>query len=88
MRHRHDQECDYVVNEAVGIFGEPLTFTQDDVTFILHYAQTVFEGLKAYRQQDGGLALFRPERNAARLAASCRRLALPEFPGAKRSSKP
>lgn len=44
---------------------------------VLHYGQTMFEGLKAYRQPDGGVALFRPERNAARLAASCQPLALP-----------
>ena len=52
----------------------------DPAAAVLHYSQSVFEGLKAYRQPDGGLALFRPERNAARMAASCRRLALPELP--------
>ena len=52
----------------------------DPATAVLHYSQSVFEGLKAYRQPDGGVALFRPERNAARMAASCRRLALPELP--------
>lgn len=52
----------------------------DPAAVVLHYGQTVFEGLKAYRQPDGGVSLFRPERNAARLAKSCRRLALPEFP--------
>ena len=52
----------------------------DPASVVLHYGQTVFEGLKAYKQPDGGVALFRPERNAARMAASCRRLALPEFP--------
>jgi branched-chain amino acid aminotransferase len=52
----------------------------DPAAVVLHYGQTVFEGLKAYRQPDGGVALFRPERNAARMAKSARRLALPEFP--------
>jgi len=52
----------------------------DPASVSLHYGQTVFEGLKAYRQPDGGVALFRPERNAARLVASCRRLALPALP--------
>ncbi len=56
----------------------PLTI--DPAAVILHYGQSVFEGLKAYRQPDGGVALFRPERNAARMARSCHRLALPEFP--------
>ncbi|WP_062386022.1 branched-chain amino acid aminotransferase [Demequina iriomotensis] len=45
---------------------------------VLHYAQQAFEGLKAYRHEDGSIWLFRPEANAARLAASCRRMALPE----------
>ncbi|MDP9181345.1 MAG: branched-chain amino acid aminotransferase [Actinomycetota bacterium] len=52
----------------------------DPASVVLHYGQTVFEGLKAYKQADGGVALFRPERNAARMARSCRRLALPELP--------
>ncbi|MCW2599911.1 MAG: ilvE1 [Frankiales bacterium] len=52
----------------------------DPASVVLHYGQTVFEGLKAYRQPGGGVSLFRPERNAARMAASCHRLALPEFP--------
>jgi len=47
---------------------------------VLHYSQSVFEGLKAYRQPGGGVALFRPEANAARMTASGRRLALPELP--------
>jgi branched-chain amino acid aminotransferase len=52
----------------------------DPASVVLHYGQTVFEGLKAYRQPDGGVALFRPERNAHRMALSSRRLALPELP--------
>ncbi len=52
----------------------------DPASAVLHYSQSVFEGLKAYRQPDGGVALFRPEANAARMADSCRRLALPELP--------
>ena len=46
---------------------------------VLHYAQTVFEGLKAYRGQDGKVRLFRPELNMARFLKSSRRAALPEF---------
>jgi branched-chain amino acid aminotransferase len=52
----------------------------DPATVVLHYAQEVFEGLKAYRQPDGGVAMFRPDRNAARMARSCARMALPELP--------
>jgi branched-chain amino acid aminotransferase len=52
----------------------------DPATAVLHYAQEIFEGLKAYRQADRGLALFRPQANAARFNASARRLAMPELP--------
>ncbi|MDD3799872.1 MAG: branched-chain amino acid aminotransferase [Novosphingobium sp.] len=52
----------------------------DPATAVLHYAQEVFEGLKAYKQADGGLAMFRPDANAARFNASARRLAMPEIP--------
>ncbi len=54
----------------------------DPGTSVLHYAQAVFEGLKAYRQQDGRIAVFRPEANARRFQRSARRLALPELPEA------
>lgn len=56
----------------------PLTL--DPATAVLHYAQEIFEGLKAYRLDDGGTALFRPEANARRFQASARRLAMPELP--------
>src|SRR5437868_12327678 len=49
-------------------------------TSVLHYAQAVFEGLKAFRQADGGVAAFRAEAHAARFRQSARRLALPELP--------
>src|SRR3954453_15590191 len=54
--------------------------TVDPASVVLHYAQEGFEGLKAYRQAAGGVAMFRPDRNAARMATSCRRLALPVLP--------
>ena len=46
----------------------------------LHYGQQAFEGLKAYRCQDGSINLFRPDQNAERFARSCTRLLMPEFP--------
>jgi branched-chain amino acid aminotransferase len=52
----------------------------DPAAAVLHYAQEIFEGLKAYRLADGGIALFRPEANAARFNASAARLAMPELP--------
>jgi len=51
----------------------------DPATAVLHYAQEIFEGLKAYRHADGSVWTFRPEANAARFARSARRLALPEL---------
>ena len=47
---------------------------------VLHYAQEIFEGLKAYRLEDGTMALFRPDANAKRFNDSARRLAMPELP--------
>lgn len=46
----------------------------------LHYGQTAFEGLKAYRCKDGSINLFRVDENAKRLQDSCRRLLMPEVP--------
>ncbi len=51
----------------------------DPANMALHYGQTVFEGLKAYRQPDGSIAVFRPEQNARRMQRSAQRLALPEL---------
>jgi branched-chain amino acid aminotransferase len=47
---------------------------------VLHYAQEIFEGLKAYRHPDGSVWTFRPEANAERLNSSARRMVLPELP--------
>ena len=58
----------------------PLTL--DPATAVLHYAQEIFEGLKAYRLDDGSMALFRVEANAARFNASARRMAMAEMPEA------
>jgi branched-chain amino acid aminotransferase len=52
-------------------------FTLDPATAVLHYAQQVFEGLKAYRHDDGSIWTFRADQNAARILRSARRLALP-----------
>ena len=47
---------------------------------VFHYGQEIFEGMKAYRHEDGTIWTFRPERNAERFNNSARRLALPELP--------
>jgi len=49
----------------------------DPAVSALHYGQTIFEGLKAFRRPDGGLALFRPRAHADRFARSARRLSMP-----------
>jgi branched-chain amino acid aminotransferase len=52
----------------------------DPSAMVLHYGQAIFEGLKAYAQPDGGVAVFRPEENARRFNRSAARLAMPELP--------
>src|SRR3954463_10860930 len=51
----------------------------DPATAVLHYAQEIFEGLKAYRVDDG-ITMFRPDANASRFRTSARRMAMPELP--------
>ena len=52
----------------------------DPAAAVLHYGQEIFEGIKAYRHDDGSIWTFRPYENARRLQASARRMALPEVP--------
>ena len=62
------EDANIVLNECAGV---------------LQYAQTVFEGLKAYRTEDGRIVTFRPDLNAARMADSAKRLQMPVFPEEK-----
>ncbi|HJV33903.1 branched-chain amino acid aminotransferase [Geomonas sp.] len=55
-------------------------FMLDPAAMVLHYAQEIFEGLKAYKWADGSIALFRPEMNARRFNHSAERLCMPEVP--------
>jgi len=55
-------------------------FTMDPASPVLHYAQEIFEGMKAYRRPNGAAALFRPEANARRFAKSAIRMAMPPLP--------
>src|SRR5262245_19896030 len=52
----------------------------DPATAVLHYAQEIFEGLKAYRLDDGGVALFRPDANSQRFRDSAARMAMAPLP--------
>ena len=54
--------------------------TLDPAASVFHYGQEIFEGLKAYRQETGTIATFRPEANAARFNRSAARLAMPALP--------
>jgi len=71
-------------NEEKGWHDARLTayasLTLDPATMVFHYGQEIFEGMKAYRQPDGAISLFRPEANAERFARSAARIALPELP--------
>src|SRR5688572_33133784 len=55
-------------------------FQLDPACAVLHYAQEIFEGMKAYRLDDGGVGLFRPEENARRFNVSAERMAMPIMP--------
>ena len=78
----------YVSNFKNGQWDEGGLTDQDMITMsecacVLQYAQTCFEGLKAYTTQDGKIVCFRPDLNAARMADSCRRMKMPVFPEEK-----
>ncbi|HTP65154.1 MAG TPA: branched-chain amino acid aminotransferase [Geobacteraceae bacterium] len=55
-------------------------FVLDPACMVFHYAQEIFEGLKAYKWRDGAIALFRPEMNAYRFNRSAERMCMPEVP--------
>ncbi|KAJ7786054.1 branched chain amino acid aminotransferase [Mycena metata] len=72
--------------DAVSGWGTPEIkpygpFQMEPSATVLHYAQTTFEGMKAYRDEEGKVTLFRPDMNMKRLNNSARRLALPNFDG-------
>ena len=55
-------------------------FSLDPASMVFHYAQECFEGMKAYRTPDGSIQLFRPDKNAERMALTHERLCMPKFP--------
>lgn len=55
-------------------------FSLPPSTSVFHYGQAVFEGMKAYKDDNGDVFLFRPSENYKRINKSCKRLAMPEFP--------
>ena len=75
----------YVSNYKDGSWDEGTLTTDDTVTIsecagVLQYAQTVFEGMKAYTTEDGHIVTFRPDLNAERMVNSAKRLEMPVFP--------
>lgn len=63
-----------------GTLIEDDMITMSECACVLQYAQTIFEGLKAYTTQDGKIVVFRPDLNAERLANSAKRMEMPVFP--------
>lgn len=75
----------YVSNFQNGAWDDGIMTTDANVTIsecagVLQYAQTCFEGLKAYTTEDGRIVTFRPDLNAARMADTAKRLEMPVFP--------
>ena len=75
----------YVSNFKNGAWDEGTLTSDDQITIsecagVLQYAQTCFEGMKAYTTEDGHIVTFRPDLNAARMADSAARLEMPQFP--------
>ena len=63
-----------------GVLTEDATVTISECAGVLQYAQTIFEGMKAYTTEDGRIVIFRPDLNAKRMADSAKRLEMPVFP--------
>ena len=63
-----------------GVMTTDSTITMSECAGVLQYAQTVFEGLKAYTTVDGKIVVFRPDLNAQRLEESAKRVEIPAFP--------
>lgn len=63
-----------------GCLTDDASITMSECACVLQYAQTCFEGMKAYTTEKGQIVCFRPDLNAARMASSCRRLRMPVFP--------
>lgn len=78
----HVFEMDYVaeeggwVNPSIKTFGE---ISISPAALVFHYGQAIFEGLKAYKQDDGQVVIFRPEKNLERLNHSAKKMCIPEI---------
>ena len=75
----------FVMEYGGGQWGQPKIVPFADLrmspaTLVLHYSQTIFEGLKAYRSQDGAVHIFRPDMNVKRMNRSAERMCMPAIP--------
>ncbi|MGL4519635.1 MAG: branched-chain amino acid aminotransferase [Phocaeicola sp.] len=81
IRTDYNVRCNY----RNGLWGEIELHSEETITMhmaatCLHYGQEAFEGLKAFRGQDGKIRLFRPEANALRLQSTCDGILMPQIP--------
>lgn len=81
----HETEKRYVSNYKDGKWSEgeltsDPTVTLNECAGVFQYAQTIFEGLKAYRTENGKIVIFRPDLNGERLENSAKRLEMPVYP--------
>lgn len=80
-RHTTDYMFIMDYNDKIGWYDPKIVpyspIPLDPSTSVLHYGQGIFEGLKAYKAEDGRILLFRPEENAKRLNRSCDRTCIP-----------
>jgi len=77
----HMFEADYIDGKWQHCAIKPLAKLQlHPATSALHYGQAIFEGMKAFKDNDGKVSIFRPDANFNRLNESCRRMAIPELP--------
>ena len=75
----------FVMDYVDGVWQQPVIkefgqMTMSPATLVLHYGQSIFEGMKAYRSATGGINIFRPKDNIARMNLSAERLCMPQIP--------
>ncbi|MCB0459392.1 MAG: branched-chain amino acid aminotransferase [Flavobacteriaceae bacterium] len=82
---KHHTDHMFVCDYKNGKWQQPQIVPYQNISLdpsakIFHYGQSVFEGMKAYKDADGNVFLFRPDENQRRINISSKRLAMPEFP--------
>jgi len=78
----HVFEMDYIADEGGWKNPKIKKFSNVDISpaaLVFHYGQAIFEGLKAYKQENGDIVMFRPEKNLERLNNSARKMCIPEI---------